>query len=186
MFAKIKSKIKSRLIQMILSSAEASGGEFYRNLQDRAREDRYNHFRKRFSIDPGFRFNGEMILLYGEGEIHCGKNSYISDYSMLQSYGGCRIEIGEGCSISSNVRVFTQTNNADEDFSVPGRSIKTGNVIIKDYVWIGANVIINPGITIGRNAVIGANSVVTKDIPENAIYGGVPAVLIRYKKGIKT
>jgi len=39
-----------------------------------------------------------------------------------------------------------------------------------------------PGVIIGNNSVVGANSVVTKNIPENAIYGGIPAKLIRYKK----
>ena len=41
-----------------------------------------------------------------------------------------------------------------------------------------------PGVIIGNNSVVGANSVVTKNIPENAIYGGIPAKLIRYKKGV--
>ena len=56
-----------------------------------------------------------------------------------------------------------------------------GDIVIGNGVWIGANVFINPGIRIDNNVVIGANSVVTKDIKENSIVGGVPAKLIRIK-----
>ncbi len=57
---------------------------------------------------------------------------------------------------------------------------------IKDDVWIGARAIVLPGITIGRGAVIGAGSVVTKDVPEFAIVGGVPARVIKSRKRTKT
>ena len=53
---------------------------------------------------------------------------------------------------------------------------------IEDKVWIGANVTVLKGVTIGKNAVIGAGSVVTKSIPENAIAIGAPAKVIRYKE----
>lgn len=59
---------------------------------------------------------------------------------------------------------------------------KVGNVIVEDYVWIGANVFINPGVTIGTNLVVGANSVVTKDILPFSVYGEVPAKFIRQKR----
>ncbi len=67
-------------------------------------------------------------------------------------------------------------------FSLEEMPIKQGDVIIKDFVWIGANVVINPGVTIGQNAVIGANSVITRDVDPSSIVGGVPAKLIRMKK----
>ena len=46
-------------------------------------------------------------------------------------------------------------------------------------VWIGSGAIVLPGVTIGDNSVIGAGSVVTKDVPENCVYGGNPAKLIK-------
>jgi acetyltransferase-like isoleucine patch superfamily enzyme len=52
-------------------------------------------------------------------------------------------------------------------------------VYIGKNVWIGANATICPGVTIGDGAVIAAGAVVTKDVPENAVYGGVPAVEIK-------
>lgn len=53
-------------------------------------------------------------------------------------------------------------------------------VTIGNDVWIGGNVTILPGVTIGNNTVIAAGAVVTKDIPSNTLYGGVPAKLIKY------
>jgi acetyltransferase-like isoleucine patch superfamily enzyme len=46
-------------------------------------------------------------------------------------------------------------------------------------VWLGANVTILQGVTIGDNAIIAAGAVVTKDVPANAIVGGVPAKVIK-------
>lgn len=54
-----------------------------------------------------------------------------------------------------------------------------GPVIIKDRVWIGDKATILPGVTIGENAIIGANSVVTKDVPANSVCAGNPAKIIK-------
>ena len=93
------------------------------------------------------------------------------------------MEIGDNCKISHNVRIYTTSNFPDQDFNMKENvDIYSKDVVIADGVWIGANVFINPGVKIGENSVIGANAVITKDVPRNAIVGGVPAKLIRYKK----
>jgi acetyltransferase-like isoleucine patch superfamily enzyme len=53
-------------------------------------------------------------------------------------------------------------------------------------VWMGYGACVLRGVTVGDNAVIGTNSVVTKDVPDNAVVGGVPAKLIRMRKAPKT
>ncbi|MGX9984897.1 acyltransferase [Soonwooa purpurea] len=142
----------------------------------------YNNYIKKYNIDDNFIFNGGGIMLYGNGEIILGKNSYIGRFSTLQSSDNAKIYIGKNCKIGPFFSVWTHSSNVDCDYNFDEKIIpKIGNIIIEDGVWIGANVVITPGVTIGENAIIGANSVVTKDIPRLGIAGGVPAKFIRYK-----
>lgn len=75
-------------------------------------------------------------------------------------------------------RFGTHWNNAIYEDS-PIRNNRS--VIIGNDVWIGANVVILPGVSIGDGAVLAAGAVVTKDVEEYAIVGGVPAKLIKYR-----
>lgn len=146
---------------------------------------RYSRFRQQYALDNSFRFNGNGVLLYGKGEIIAGSRSYIGGLSTLQAVAGQSIKIGIACKLSHNVRVYTQSAIADSNFNSEDIPQKFGNVTIGDYCWIGANVLINPGVSIGDNSIVGANSVVTKDIPPFEIWGGVPAKLIRKKSAEK-
>ncbi|MBK8892452.1 MAG: acyltransferase [Dechloromonas sp.] len=143
---------------------------------------KYAEFRKKYSIDRSFRFNGRMILFYGEGSISIKESSYIGELSTMQAVRGFSISIGTACSISHNVRIYTQSNVPDYDYSRPSIPEKRGDVVIGNYSWIGANVFIGPGVTIGENAIVGANSVVTRNVPPFEIWGGVPAKLIKKKE----
>lgn len=53
---------------------------------------------------------------------------------------------------------------------------------IGNDVWIGMRSVIMPDVNIGNGAVVGAGAVVTKDVPDNAIVGGIPARVIKYRK----
>lgn len=58
-------------------------------------------------------------------------------------------------------------------------------IVVGDDVWIGVNAVLMPGVQIGAHAVIGANAVVTKDVPEGAIVAGVPARILSYRLGFE-
>jgi maltose O-acetyltransferase len=142
----------------------------------------YNDFRIKYNLHSTFYFNGDDILFYGDGNITIDEYTYIGRLSRIQASKGCAVKIGKNCKIGPHFQLWTKTNNVDCDFSNNSNiQIKYGNIIIGDSVWIGSNVIISPGIKVGNNSIIGAYSIVTNDVPDFAIVGGVPAKLIRYK-----
>ena len=158
-------------------------GALYGRFREAYYENRYKFFREKYNIHSNFEFAGTDIRIYGEGEIALGNDSYIGTNSTIELHKGQKVIVGDRCQISHNVRMYTSSADPDQDFTIAKiKSSKVGDIIIGNGVWIGANVFINPGIIIGDNSVIGANSIVTKDVPPNAIVGGVPAKLIRFKK----
>jgi maltose O-acetyltransferase len=103
-----------------------------------------------------------------------------------------RIDIGNNVLIASNVQIYTATHPVDTNErltenwtgteSIPFFRTYALPVKIENNVWIGGGVIILPGVTIGKNSVIGAGSVVTRSIPENAVAFGNPCKVIRENK----
>ena len=77
----------------------------------------YNGYRIKYNIDNTVKFNGPGIKLYGEGVIEIVEKSYIGEYSFLQSDHGCSIIIGSNCAISHNVKVYTNSYLANQDFN---------------------------------------------------------------------
>ena len=95
-------------------------------------------------------------------------------------FSGTRIRAGETITIGNNVRCGANTYIASTD--VHTEDLRAGRdkpIVIEDNVWLGLNVIVLKGVRIGENSVIGANSVVTKDIPANVVAAGTPCKVIR-------
>lgn len=144
---------------------------------------RYKTFRNKYNIHPSFKFNGVDIEFYGNGIIEIAENCYVGNRSALASLEGQKITIGKNCSISHNVRIYTQNRNPIDIISNKDViRFKKGDVNIGANCWIGANVFIVQGVNIGDNVVVGANSVVTKDIKSNVIVAGSPAKIIKENK----
>lgn len=116
------------------------------------------------------------IRFYDLGKIRIGRDTIIGEGTVLD--GRDEIIIGDHVDIASEVMIY----NAEHDVHDPRFSAVSGKVVIEDYVFIGPRAIILPGVTIHKGAVIGAGAVVTKDVSEYAIVGGVPAKIITERK----
>lgn len=93
------------------------------------------------------------------------------------------LEIGENVMMGPEVVIFTHTHNYNRtDIPMREQGSNIAKVTIGNDVWIGMRAIIMPGVNIGAGVIIGAGAVVTKDIPDYAVVGGVPAKVIRYRK----
>lgn len=103
-----------------------------------------------------------------------GKGVFINHSAILSASGGIVFE--DGVMVAPGVRIAT----INHDFNERHTRYTYGKVVVKRNAWIGMNVTICPGVTIGENAVIAAGAVVTKDIPDYAVAGGVPAKVIKY------
>lgn len=89
------------------------------------------------------------------------------------------VTIGSDTWVAPNAYIVPTTHAYKRrDTIISEQGIRGGDITIGEDCWIGINAVISPGVTIGKGAVIGANSVVTKDIPEYAIAVGAPAKVI--------
>lgn len=124
-------------------------------------------------VDPSFRCFLPFYTDFGKNIVF-GKNVFLNTGCSFQDRGG--ITIGDGALIGMNVTIATLNHGIDLEtrnttFSSP--------VVIEKNVWIGSNATILPNVRIGENSIIAAGAVVTKDVPPNSIFGGVPAKLIK-------
>lgn len=87
------------------------------------------------------------------------------------------IKIGNSCMLASGVYI------TDSDWHGVYNRVtwdqNTKSIVISDNVWVGDHATILKGVTIGKNSIIAAGAVVTKDVPENTIFAGNPAVKVR-------
>jgi acetyltransferase-like isoleucine patch superfamily enzyme len=90
------------------------------------------------------------------------------------------VTIGSHVNLAQGITITALNHNfEDKNKRIDEQGVSTKPVVIGDDVWIGANAVILPGVTIGKHAVVAAGAVVTTDVPENTVVGGVPAKVIK-------
>ena len=147
-------------------------GPLHGNVLEMLREDRLR-------IGAHVYFEPGVWLTSERGEIVIGGGSLLNLNVMLAAVE--RVELGQHCMLANGCLV----TDANHRFDDPGRPVpwqgftSKGPTFIGDNVWLGANVVVTSGVTIGRRCVIGANSVVTADIPAYSVAAGAPARVIR-------
>ena len=125
---------------------------------------------------------GEKVWIAKTFNCDNGRNIFIGD-NFTGNYNLTMLDIRE-IHIGDHVMIGPNTliTTVNHPLSPMGRRRHIGiakPVIIGDDVWIGGNVTILPGVTIGHNVVVAAGAVVTKDVPDNCVVGGVPARKIK-------
>jgi acetyltransferase-like isoleucine patch superfamily enzyme len=144
---------------------------------------------------------GNVLEALREGRLEIGEHTLFEPQVWLTAPGDARIRIGAGCFLNIGTMVaavdlveigdhcmfangcfVTDGSHRfdDPETPVPWQGFTSkGPTRVGDSVWCGANVVITSGVTVGERCVIGANSVVTQDLPPHTIAAGSPAKVIR-------
>jgi acetyltransferase-like isoleucine patch superfamily enzyme len=145
--------------------------------------------------------HGNALEMLREGRLELGAHVLFEPGVWLTAEAPGRIRIGEGTFLNLGVQVAAMdlveigahcmfangcfVSDANHRFDDPDRPVpwqgfsSKGPTRVGDNVWCGANVVITSGVTVGERCVIGANSVVTTDLPPRVIAAGAPARVIR-------
>lgn len=108
--------------------------------------------------------------------VEIGEDTIIGDHAFLD--GRAKLKIGSHVAIASHVLIY----NSEHDINSDDFHAREQKVVIEDYVFIGPRSIILPGVTVGKGAVVAAGAVVTRDVPEFTVVGGIPANIIGERK----
>jgi acetyltransferase-like isoleucine patch superfamily enzyme len=173
------------------------------------------YLRRRFLTAAGWRWRTDGMVFFGRGlqiqigkrgQVRFGRFVWIGDGTKIRCHEGeviigDKTVMGQECTISAyqHVRIGEQCVIADRamfiDFDhgvvdverpIRQQGIYKRDVDLGSNVWIGYGACVLRGVKVGDNAIIGTNSVVTRDVPANAVVGGVPAKVIRMRDAPQT
>jgi acetyltransferase-like isoleucine patch superfamily enzyme len=122
---------------------------------------------------------GVWLTAPGSARIRIGSGTFLNLGVMIAALE--LVEIGEHCMFANGCLITDASHRFDDpERPVPWQGFSSkGPTRVEDNVWCGAHVVITSGVTIGQRSVIGANSVVTADIPEFSVAAGAPARVLR-------
>lgn len=125
-------------------------------------------------IGDHVRFDGNVrIVSARDGKIEIGDYSVIGPNTIIN--GGGNISIGKYALFSKNISINSNEHMHARSKNILDQGFTFADVILKDDVWLGANVCVNKGVVVEKGTIVGANAVVTKNTEEYSIYAGVPA-----------
>ena len=139
---------------------------------------------RRFLVSHIFDYCGPAVNVEKGAFFGDGRGISIGEYSGLGV--NCNVHgplsIGQHVMMGPDVTILTHSHSYDRmDIPMDKQERIIKPVSIGNDVWIGMRAIIMPGVSIGNGVIIGAGAVVTKDIPDYAVVGGVPARIIKYR-----
>jgi acetyltransferase-like isoleucine patch superfamily enzyme len=172
------------------------------------------YLRRRLLTRAGYRWATDGLIFFGRqlelqiarrGRVEFGRFVWIGDGTKIRCHEGvveigAKTVIGQECTISAyqRVRIGEQCVIADRamfiDFDhgvveverpIRVQGIYKRDVEVGSNVWIGYGACILRGVRVGDNSIVGTNSVVTKDVPANAVVAGIPARVIRMREAPK-
>jgi acetyltransferase-like isoleucine patch superfamily enzyme len=145
--------------------------------------------------------HGNVLEAFREGRLDIGQHTLLEPHVWITAPGDARVRIGSGTFLNIAVMVAATelveigdhcmfangcfVSDAGHRFDDPDKPVPWQGFVTKgptrvgDNVWCGANVVITSGVTVGERCVIGANSVVTRDLPPFSIAAGAPAKVLR-------
>jgi acetyltransferase-like isoleucine patch superfamily enzyme len=171
----------------------------------------WRYLRRRLLTRAGWRWRSDGLLFLGRrleiqiargAEVRFGRFVWIGDGSKIRCHEGeveigAKTVLGQECTISAyrRVRIGEQCVIADRAMFIDfdhgvvevDRPIRVQGIYMRDVevgsnVWIGYGACILRGVRVGDNAIVGTNSVVTRDVPANAVVAGIPARIIRMRE----
>jgi acetyltransferase-like isoleucine patch superfamily enzyme len=115
-----------------------------------------------------------------EGEVHIGAKSVLGQECTISSFQ--HVSIGRECIVADRVMLIDFDHGVvEQDRPIRNQGIYKRDVRVGHNVWIGYGACILRGATVGDNSIIGTSTVVTKDVPDNAVVGGAPSRVLRMR-----
>lgn len=171
----------------------------------------FRYLWRRLFTAAGHRWKTDGLLFLGpkleieigrKGEVRFGRFVWIGDRTKIRCHEGVveigqKTVIGQECTIScyQRVRIGEECVIADRSMFIDfdhvvtdaNRTIRAQGIYKRDIevgsnVWIGYGACVLRGVRVGDNAIVGTNAVVTRDVPANAVVGGVPARVLRMRE----
>jgi acetyltransferase-like isoleucine patch superfamily enzyme len=134
----------------------------------------------RLEVGPHTLLEPDVWITIGDnGRVRIGSGTFLNIGTMVAAE--TLVEIGDHCMFANGCFVSDASHRFDDpELPVPWQGFTSkGPTRIGDNVWCGAHVVITTGVTVGERCVIGANSVVTRDLPPRSIAAGAPAKVLR-------